>query len=190
MPTNNPAASSGFKSEQIEARVKAESAWRVSCAKLGLAEAGNVRPGGTVRQLHEGRKLVRQALNKLHADRGDMTGWSAEDHAAFDHATTLVASIDSMLDDANSDSARDHQTEQWRDAEGRAINVLRTPEQIRSHYESRAQDGGAADQITLTDFFRGVAGHKTTEAVRNALSVGSDTAGGFSVPSLVMPTIL
>ncbi|MBX3619142.1 MAG: phage major capsid protein [Rhizobacter sp.] len=190
MPTTNPAASSGFKSEQIEARVKAETAFRVSCSKLGLAEAANVRPGGTVRQLHEGRKLVRQALNKIHADRGDMSTWSADDHAAFDHGASLIASIESMLDDADRDTARQTQGEQWRDAEGRPLNVLRTAEQIRAHYELRAQESGASEHISLTDFFRGVAGHKTTSAVRNALSVGTDTAGGFSVPSLVMPTIL
>jgi HK97 family phage major capsid protein len=44
--------------------------------------------------------------------------------------------------------------------------------------------------MNLSDFFRGVAGMKTSAAVSNALSVGTDTGGGFSVPSILMPGIL
>ena len=189
MSTTNPAAASGFKSDQIAARVKAETAYRVGCSKLGMAEAGNVRPGGTVRQLHEGRKLVRQALNKLQHDRGPIDSWTEDDNLAFDYGAQLVASIDAMLYEAERDGSSANGAEQWRDADGRVINVLRTSEQIRAHYAKQAA-GAADDGITLVDFFRGVAGHKTSPAVRNALSVGTDTAGGFSVPSLVMPTIL
>lgn len=40
------------------------------------------------------------------------------------------------------------------------------------------------------DFMRGVARMKTTDAVRASRPVGTDTAGGFSVPNVVMRTIL
>ena len=179
-----------FKSESIAARVRAETAWRVTCAKIGVPDAANVRPGGTVRQLHDGRKLVRQAINKLHADRGPIDVWSEDDVAALDHGSYLVGSIESMLYDAESDAGRTPGAEQWRDADGKPINVLRTPEQFRAHYAQAARASGIDDEISLADFFRGVAGQKSTPAVRNALSIGTDTAGGFSVPSLVMPEIL
>lgn len=189
MQTNTTAAPGGFKSDQIAARVKAETAYRVGCTKLGLAEASNVRPGGTIRQLHEGRKLVRQALNKLQQDRGPIDSWTEDDSLAFDYGANMIASIEVMLYDAERDSSRATGAEQWCDADGRVINVLRTPDQIKAHY-ARQASSGADEGITIADFFRGVAGHKSSPAVRNALSVGTDTAGGFSVPSLVMPTIL
>lgn len=43
---------------------------------------------------------------------------------------------------------------------------------------------------TLTDFLRAVAGMRTSEVARRALSIGTDSAGGFTVPTLLMPGIL
>jgi len=62
---------------------------------------------------------------------------------------------------------------------GRAAGtlVLRSAEDVRRHFS-----GGTAEPIGLRDFLRGVAGMKTTEAVTKALSVGTDSAGGFAVP--------
>ena len=176
-----------FKNEQIAARVAAETGYRATCAKLGLPDAANVRPGGTVRQLHEGRKLVRQAINKLSAE-APVGDWTPEQAQFYDHAGQLVAQIETMLDEAERDGSGARGAEQWRLQDGSTLPVLRGAEQIRSHYERRAADAG--EEIGLADFFRGVAGQKTTTAVRNALSVGTDTAGGYSVPSLVMPSIL
>ena len=42
----------------------------------------------------------------------------------------------------------------------------------------------------MSDFLRGAAKMKTSTAVQNALSVGTDAAGGFTVPSVLMPGIL
>lgn len=186
MTTPNPAAAGGFKTEQIAARVQAESAYRATCAKLGMPEAANVRPGGNVRQLHEGRKLVRKAINKARAEGGMVGELSPEQAQFFDHAGMLVAQIETMLDGADQEATGG--AEHWRAQDGTLVPVLRGAEQIRAHYERRAD--GASEEVGLVDFLRGVAGQKTTQAVRNALSVGTDTAGGFSVPSLVMPSIL
>lgn len=68
------------------------------------------------------------------------------------------------------------------------VKVLRTPKQFHAHYAARAE--GADKDVTLTDFVRGVAGLKTTPAAIKALGVGTDTAGGYTVPSVVMPSIL
>lgn len=188
---NNALPAGDFKSDGIAARVAAETAYRVTCGKLGMPDAANVRPGGTVKQLHDGRKLVRRALNKLQADRGSMDAWSAEEHAAFEHAASLVSQIDAMLDEGNGVSADACTGEQWRNAAGVPINVLRTPAQIRAHYDKQARErSGTDDEVSITDFFRGVAGLQAPLAVRNALSIGTDSAGGYTVPSLIMPTIL
>ncbi|KVC74785.1 hypothetical protein WI73_06360 [Burkholderia ubonensis] len=70
-----------------------------------------------------------------------------------------------------------------------AARGLRSAE-IAAHYKQRAQAAGEDRNATLADFMRGVAGMKTTEAVKASLSAGTDTAGGYAVPSVVMPSIL
>ncbi|MBM9912748.1 MULTISPECIES: phage major capsid protein [Stenotrophomonas] len=78
------------------------------------------------------------------------------------------------------------------DLDGGGIKVLRTPADFRAHYASRrdADDKPRAGDTTLTDFMRGVAGMSSTEAVMASLAVGTDSAGGYAVPDVVMPGIL
>ncbi len=61
---------------------------------------------------------------------------------------------------------------------------------ISAHYNQIAKASGEDKDITMGDFMRGVAGMKTTDGVKASLAVGTDTAGGFSVPAVVMPGIL
>lgn len=78
------------------------------------------------------------------------------------------------------------------DLDGGGIKVLRTPADFRAHYASRrdGDDKPRAGETTLTDFMRGVAGMSSTEAVMASLAVGTDSAGGYAVPDVVMPGIL
>ena len=46
------------------------------------------------------------------------------------------------------------------------------------------------DDCSLSDFVRGVAGMRSTESIRNSLSEGTDTAGGYAVPTVLLPGIL
>lgn|GEM_PF-684411 len=68
------------------------------------------------------------------------------------------------------------------------LKRLRTAEDFRAHFSARAnhRDRG----LTMVDFLRGAARMKTTDAATRALSVGVDSAGGFAVPSILMPGIL
>lgn len=66
--------------------------------------------------------------------------------------------------------------------------ALRTYADFRAHFEPKGVEASA--QVSVTDFLRGVAGMKTSDAVMAALSVGTNTAGGYSVPSQTMPQIL
>jgi HK97 family phage major capsid protein len=66
---------------------------------------------------------------------------------------------------------------------------MRTGREFRAHY-MRNGTPRKDQRITMDEFLRGVAGGPTTEAVRASLSEGTDTAGGFSVPSIVMPDFL
>ena len=44
--------------------------------------------------------------------------------------------------------------------------------------------------MSIGDFFRGVAGMRTPDSVRNALSEGTDSSGGYAVPTVLLPGIL
>lgn len=64
--------------------------------------------------------------------------------------------------------------------------AMRTRADFERHYGTPR----ASDSVSLHDFMRGVAGLKTTDSAINALSVGTDSAGGYAVPKVVMPRIL
>lgn len=79
----------------------------------------------------------------------------------------------------------------WKNQAGGDVKVLRNTADIRAHYAA-AQTGGTGSEgpIQIDDFMRGVAGMKSSRGVQAALSTGTDTAGGYMVPSVVMPGIL
>lgn len=74
------------------------------------------------------------------------------------------------------------------DLNGSGVKVLRTAADFRAHYASR--EGGREDGPSLQEFMRGVAGMKSTDAVMASMSRGTDSAGGFAVPTQTMPGIL
>lgn len=82
-----------------------------------------------------------------------------------------------------------------RDQQGNAIGqllsnkVLRDPGAIAKalgHNEAF----GDEERGNLASFFRGIAGGRTTEAVRASLTEGTDSQGGHAVPSWLLPGIL
>lgn len=90
-----------------------------------------------------------------------------------------------------------------RDQSGQRIGTMLSNQDLRDAGQIAAKlgagtRGGAhnawgedsGDQMSLGDFFRGVAGMRTSDGVRNALTEGTDTAGGYTVPSVLLPGIL
>lgn len=78
----------------------------------------------------------------------------------------------------------------WKNSDGQPMKVLRNAADIRSHYAAKARPAAGAKSIGLDDFLRGVADMNTTPEVKAALSTGTDSAGGYALPSVVMPSIL
>lgn len=83
--------------------------------------------------------------------------------------------------------------------EGGEMSVLRADSDFERHYLERpvgAEKRGAQRPTftgpapTMAQFIRGVAGMETTPEVRAALSVGTNAAGGYAVPDILMPQIL
>lgn len=164
----------------------ARNAWVTLCAKNGLPDAANIGTNAsslTEAELHATRKTARRALNTIS---------DAMKPADYTDATT-----DALVFAGNCIAAVNEQFERMQDAEkffgnrqstGANMNAMRNAADFAKHYETgHSQDAGEYD---IADYLRGIANLKTIPSVKNALSVGTDAAGGFAVPGVLMPGIL
>ncbi len=108
--------------------------------------------------------------------------YSDDDMAAMEHAGHTIKTLDGMIDGLEARSDRSNSAP--------AMPALRNAADFKHHYRADNQFGGGDEDLGLLPFMRGVAGAKTTSAVQNTLSVGSDTAGGYLVPSITQARIL
>jgi len=68
------------------------------------------------------------------------------------------------------------------------IRAMRKPADFAAHYKGPHANSG--ERVTVADFMRGIAGMGVNDSVRAALSIGTNSAGGYAVPDVVMPAIL
>lgn len=154
---------------------------------------------------------MKQSLTDLRHTRETLTEQAQAINARYSPNTSMPKAVADQLDDLlNKIDATDREiaargvaaqtalqnlTEDgWRGNKG-DLKVLRTAADIRAHYAGATQAAGGRNSFSdepmrLDDFVRGVAGMKTTTAVHAALSSGTDTAGGYAVPTILMPNIL
>ena len=177
----------GFKFQRDEDEHVGSLAFTAACATAGVSPVPTARVGGTRPEMHENRKALRGAINTIHASIG-LRAPTETQLQALTWAGLRVSSMTAMLEDAPASfGASGVSAGDWRDSDGRPLNQLRTLDDFKAHYRA---DRPGDEQITVVDFFRGVANMPTTPAVRNALSGGTNSAGGFTLPSTVMPEIL
>lgn len=75
--------------------------------------------------------------------------------------------------------------------DGGDVRVLRTSSDFHAHYKGVAASKEVdTTPVALSDFLKGVAGLKTTGGAMASLSVGTNSAGGYAVPDILMPRIL
>lgn len=86
-----------------------------------------------------------------------------------------------------------------RDQQGNPVGVLlaakdlRNIARVRAHIGTLKPQGATGDMqssMRLTEFMRGVAGMRSTASVQAALSEGTNSTGGYAVPSVLLPGIL
>ena len=155
-------------------------------AKSALAKQGIALPdlpseGGS--DLLAARSDLRRGMNLIRdqAIKSNNNGDSATAERLIDEVEAVAAFMERAQNLANvHDDARRLNS----DAPDTGMKIMRNAADFRAHYR------GEGEQVSTADFLRGVARLKTSDSVRNALSVGTDTAGGFSVPSRVMSEIL
>jgi len=61
---------------------------------------------------------------------------------------------------------------------------------FQAHYSKKPDYQASNEPIGMQDFMKGIAGLKSTDAVRAALAGGVDSTGGFTVPSRLAPSVL
>lgn len=192
MITKNEApAAHGFRNDEDAERFLNEKAWRAECAKVGKTEAASVTQiGGSSEQIHAQRKLVRQAINAMTQSQND--GSQKYDEVTEDqmrassHAALMVARADEMIEGLEGQPSKGGESG-WRNSQGKPVKAMFNEADYRAHY---LKSDALGQDMSIGDFFRGVGNMPTTQAVKNALSVGTNTSGGFTVPSVLMPLIL
>lgn len=78
------------------------------------------------------------------------------------------------------------------DQEGKRIGTLLSASDLNnsaSIAKKLGVVGSHNEDMSLTEFVRGIAGMRTTDAVRNALQEGTNSAGGYTVPTILIPGI-
>lgn len=174
----NPATAHASHEDQAAAY----QAWVVACAKVGHSDAANVRASAAqnVGEFKERRNTIRRAINAITANIGNNSKeFTPEITAALSHGGQLIARIESGLE---------HLEKMSNETRNAGMKALRNSADFAKHYGTDGSSDG--DGMNIADFLRGAAKMKTSTAVQNALSVGTDAAGGFTVPSVLMPGIL
>lgn len=163
----------------------ARNAWTALCAKNGLSDAVNIGPNGASSlneaELHAMRKTARRAINEI-TDKLKPADYTDSVTDALVYAGNTIAAVNEAF-------------ERMQDAEkffgnrqASSTKVMRNAADFAKHYNTgHSQDAGEYD---IADYLRGIANMQTPPSVKNALSTGTDTAGGFTVPSVLMPGIL
>lgn len=63
-------------------------------------------------------------------------------------------------------------------------------DQLLDRADPEMRSAHETGELSIADFLRGLAGMRSSEATKRALSAGTDSAGGFAVPTVLMPGIL
>ncbi len=160
---------------------KNKDAWIFAASKAGFPQAAHINATGGVDELHEARKTMRRAMNAVHAGIGPVP--SDTETSAIYHAGAVISRISAMID------TLDMKSEKQSNSTFGGVKVLHNRTDFENHYKVANAD--AEDrEMNLADLLRGIAGMRTTTAVSNALSVGTDSTGGYAVPSVLMPGIM
>jgi HK97 family phage major capsid protein len=169
-----------FRNAEDAEKAESQTAWAILASKYGHPEAASARSSGTAAELHNARKTLRRALNAIQA--------SLKPNDYDDHTTLAITYAGSQI--AQCSTGIDFM-ERVNDAPTGGLNVMRNQADFAKRYN--AEGGmmrGDEAEFGISDFLKGVAGLRTNGAVQNALSMGTDTAGGYTVPSILMPGIL
>jgi HK97 family phage major capsid protein len=155
----------------------------------------------SIQDLREQRaNLVTKARNLTAENPGSK--FTAEHSAKFDEILAEVDKLDHeivrMQNEADAQAQRYFgkleaaSGIEWRNSEtGEKIPVAYGNKgSIRSQLKDSFPSAQDRVEFGIGEFLRGIAGLRTTDAIRNALSIGTDAAGGYALPAFLQLEML
>lgn len=171
--------------------------------KLGINLKIGLGNQGSKSEMLEERSNLRRGINDLNAQAREAS--AKGDNKRFEElvngieaCTEIINKISSQLDldeaaQAHFAGTGSHVENVLRDRNGTRIGTMLSNADLRNEATIAKRLGVSASETegaSLTDFFRGVAGMRAGEGIKNSLSEGTDSAGGYAVPTILMPGIL
>ena len=161
-----------------------------------MAKGGTVLPDSPARQVpsrdaHGLRAKIRDTMSEI-TKRSDREGreLSNEEMVVYNEATNFIAGLSTAIDlehGARAAFGANSKASTWVDAAtGRPLTVLASTDKLADNARDDDRHGG----INFGDIVRGMAGGKSSPDVRNALSEGTDSQGGFTVPAILLPQLI
>lgn len=171
-------------------------------AKMELGRVGmNIEPPETSDQavLRRHRADCRRAANAIRGtiDPNKPETLSDSKINAIDWLHAQIDMISNELDDSEADNSgrrsKGRAGTPMLNRDGQRVGTILSSATLKDQ-DAIANALGASNsddgEMSLSNFVRGVAGMRCPESVRNALSEGTNTAGGFTVPTVLLPGIL
>ena len=159
-----------------------------------MAKGGTVLPDTIARQIpsrdaHGLRAKIRDTMTEI-TKRSDREGreLTDEEMVVYNEAANFIAGLSTAIDlDQFTRTVVGAATGSWVDAAtGRPLTVLNSTDKLADNSKDDGRQGG----INFGDIVRGMATGKATPDVRNALSEGTDSQGGFTVPAILLPQLI
>ena len=141
----------------------------------------------TLAELRFTRQKLSDEVNALNNSFGNLSMPVAASNK-IDNLLNQIQSVDGQLDVLK--ATTDRAVPGWKDNNGEDLRVLRNAADIRNHFARKGEFDRPENNVRLDDFVRGVAGMRSSTAVQNSLSTGTDTSGGYLLPTVVMAEIL
>lgn len=163
-----------------------------------VARGGIILPDCPARQVpihdaHNLRAKIRDVMTAI-SKRSDHESRELNDEEmiVFSESANFIAGLSSSIDldaGARATFGANSKTGSWVDADtGRPLTVLASTDKLADSSNSR--DDGRHGGISFGDIVRGLAGIKSSPDIRNSLSEGVDSAGGFTVPSVLLSELI
>lgn len=142
----------------------------------------------TLAELRSQRQNLLDKINTLNNQYPSNKQMTVTDADKIDTLLNQIQIVDGQLDVLK--AATSNAVGAWKNENGEDLKVLRNATDIRNHFARKGELDRPENNVRLDDFVRGVAGMRSSTAVQNSLSTGTDTSGGYLLPTVVMAEIL
>lgn len=130
-------------------------------------------------------ELMREIRDEVIAQGDVIAKFKADYSARVDSLETRLARPGALSTPPERRTGRPPMT----GADGQPLLEIRAGADIEGLFRSAGRLDPEFDDLTFSDWMRAVAGQKATDLARRALAAGTDSSGGYTVPSVLMPQI-